>query len=123
MEVFLLPPGRAVQANEEGIRLARRRAWNDDIILRDPDGHGEVRLRARDVSVAGVFVYSPAAATPGMEFICSLPTHDGVLEARGRVTRVEFDQREPARTGMGIAFTSLHRDSRDWLLQYTGAAA
>ena len=83
MEVFLLPPGRAVQANEEGIRLARRRAWNDDIILRDPDGHGEVRLRARDVSVAGVFVYSPAAATPGMEFICSLPTHDGASRPAG----------------------------------------
>lgn len=119
------PPssGSGAPNDEEGIRLARRREWNDDVILRDPDGHGEVRLRGRDVSVAGLFVYSPAAVPEGMEFICALPTNDGLVEARGRVARVELDADDPASTGLGIAFTELHRESRDWILAYTRCAA
>ncbi|MCB9506211.1 MAG: PilZ domain-containing protein [Myxococcales bacterium] len=103
------------------IRLARRRSVETDIVLRDPEGYGEVKLRCRDVSVTGVFVRSLACVAPGVEFDCVIPLDDhGVVEARGRVTRVAMDTRE---AGMGIEFTTLCREARERLLAFMGADA
>ena len=39
------PAGNSVMVeDDEGIRLARRRKVETDVVLRDPEGHGEVSL-------------------------------------------------------------------------------
>lgn len=107
------------ESEEEGIRLARRRQLDADVVLADPDGHGEVSLRCRDISVSGLFVYSSACVRPGSEFVCRLAVNDGEVEAVGRVSRVVLDAEEPAQSGMGIRFTSLAREAREALLAFT----
>lgn len=105
---------------EEGIRLARRRRLETDVVLSDPHGFGEVALPCRDVSVTGLFVYSTACVRPGSEFICRVPMDDGsVIEASGTVSRVVLNDEEPARSGMGIRFTELAREARDRILTFT----
>ena len=105
---------------EEGIRLARRRALDAAVTLRDPDGCGELTLPCRDVSVNGLFVYSSAHVPPGSEFLCRVPMDDGsFIEAAGQVSRVVLDDEEPARSGMGIRFTRLAREAREKILAYT----
>ena len=108
------------ETTDEGIRLARRRRLEAEVILSDPEGNGEVALPCRDISVSGMFVYSSACVRPGSEFICRLTMQDGAtVEALGRVSRVVLDQAQPARSGMGIRFTQLARDARDRLLSFT----
>ena len=105
---------------EEGIRLARRRRLEADVVLLDPEGFGEVSLPCRDVSVSGLFVYSSACVRPGSEFICRVPMDDGsVIEAAGTVSRVVLNDEEPTRSGMGIRFTQLAREARDRILAFT----
>lgn len=106
--------------DEEGIRLARRRTLDGEVVLCCPDGHGEVALRCRDVSVSGLFVYSWACAQPGNEFVCRLTMSDGeVVEALGRVSRVVLDEEQPSQSGMGIRFTRLAREARERLVAFT----
>ena len=105
---------------EEGIRLARRRRLEAAVTLRDPEGHGELSLPCRDVSVSGLFVYSSACVRPGSEFLCRVPMDDGsVIEAAGTVSRVVLDDETPERSGMGIRFTRLAREAREKILAYT----
>ncbi|MFT6399687.1 MAG: hypothetical protein ACJAYU_004456 [Bradymonadia bacterium] len=105
---------------EEGIRLARRRRLEAEIVLLDPDGFGAVALPCRDVSVTGLFVYSSACVRPGSEFICRVPMDDGsIIEAAGTVSRVVLNEEEPTRSGMGIRFTQLAREARDRILAFT----
>ena len=105
---------------EEGIRLARRRKVDADVVLSDPEGHGEVTLPCRDVSVSGLFVYSSACVRPGSEFICRVPMADGtVVEAAGMVSRIVLDDDVPSRSGMGIQFTRLAREARERILAFT----
>ena len=105
---------------EEGIRLARRRRLDAEVVLSDPEGHGEVSLPCRDVSVTGLFVYSSACVRLGSEFICRVPMIDGtVVEAAGTVSRVVLNDEEPGRSGMGIRFTELAREARERILAFT----
>jgi hypothetical protein len=105
---------------EEGIRLARRQKLDTEVVLSDPDGHGEVTLPCCDVSVSGVFVYSSVCVRPGSEFICKVPMDDGsVVEASGTVSRVVLNEDEPSRSGMGIRFTRLAREARERILEFT----
>ncbi len=108
------------ESEEEGIRLARRRPVDTAIVLSDPDGHGEVALRSRDVSVSGLFVYSSACVRPGSEFVCRFQVGGGAtVEALGRVSRIVLNADRPAASGMGIEFTRLAREARDRLVAFT----
>ncbi len=105
--------------DDEGIRLARRRKVETDVVLRDPEGHGEVSLRCRDISVNGMFVYSSACVSPGSEFIFCMMMDGGLVEAAGRVSRVVLDDDAPAESGMGSQFLHLAREARERLLRFT----
>lgn len=90
---------------DDAIRTARRHPIAAEVILRDPDGHGEVALPCRDISATGIFVYSSACVGLGSEFVCRVPLDgDQHIEALGRVSRVVLDEEEPGRSGMGIHF-------------------
>ncbi|MFT6630035.1 MAG: hypothetical protein ACJA1R_003318, partial [Flavobacteriales bacterium] len=68
---------------EEGIRLARRRVLEADVVLRDPEGRGSVSVRCRDLSLTGLFVYTPAFVPEGSEFVCEISVDGTAVAARG----------------------------------------
>lgn len=110
-------PTQDRQTPEEGIRLARRRTLDADMILRDPDGHGEVLLPCHNVSVTGALVAAPIAVSPGSEFICDLHIAGEPVQMRGRVARV--CDHGAGMVGLGIQFTDLAREAHERLVAFT----
>ena len=108
------------ESDEEGIRSARRRRLEDEVILVDPEGCGVAALRGRDVSANGMFVYTPAGVPIGCEFVCQLSLDSAsTVEVRGRVSRVVLDHDTPSRSGMGLRFTEITDAARSHLMAFT----